>query len=57
VLRKGARGTTPAIAVVNKIDRGDARPAEVVDEIYELFLDLDATDEQIEFPDPLRRLA
>src|SRR4029453_173248 len=38
------------IAVVNKIDRADARPAEVVDEIYELFLDLDATDEQIDFP-------
>jgi GTP-binding protein len=35
---------------VNKIDRSDARPAEVVNEIYELFLDLDATDEQIEFP-------
>jgi GTP-binding protein len=40
----------PAIAVVNKIDRHDARPAEVVNEIYELFLDLDATEEQIEFP-------
>src|SRR6185503_5725717 len=40
----------PAIAVVNKIDRSDARPPEVVDEIYELFLDLDANDEQIEFP-------
>src|SRR4029434_100139 len=40
----------PAIAVVNKIDRADARPAEVVNEIYEVFLDLDATDEQIDFP-------
>src|SRR5213075_3268766 len=40
----------PAIAVVNKIDRQDARPEEVVNEIYELFMDLDATDEQIEFP-------
>ncbi|MFN2492653.1 MAG: EF-Tu/IF-2/RF-3 family GTPase, partial [Pyrinomonadaceae bacterium] len=35
---------------MNKIDRQDARPEEVVNEIYELFLDLDATDEQIEFP-------
>ena len=50
VLRKALEARLPAIAVVNKIDRGDARPPEVVDEIYELFLDLDATDEQIEFP-------
>ena len=50
VLRKALEARLPAIAVVNKIDRGDARPDEVVDEIYELFLDLDATDEQIEFP-------
>src|SRR6266571_3239398 len=50
VLRKALEARLPAIAVVNKIDRQDARPAEVVDEIYELFLDLDATDEQIEFP-------
>src|SRR6476660_7580719 len=50
VLRKALEAKLPAIAVVNKIDRHDARPAEVVDEIYELFLDLDATDEQIEFP-------
>jgi len=50
VLRKALEARLPAIAVVNKIDRGDARAAEVVDEIYELFLDLDATDEQIEFP-------
>lgn len=50
VLRKALEARLPAIAVVNKIDRGDARPLEVVDEIYELFLDLDATDEQIEFP-------
>jgi GTP-binding protein len=50
VLRKALEARLPAIAVVNKIDRGDARPAEVVDEIYELFLDLDANDEQIEFP-------
>jgi len=50
VLRKALEARLPTIAVVNKIDRHDARPAEVVDEIYELFLDLDATDEQIEFP-------
>ena len=50
VLRKALEARLPAIAVVNKIDRQDARPEEVVDEIYELFLDLDATDEQIEFP-------
>ena len=50
VLRKALEARLPAIAVVNKIDRQDARPAEVVDEIYELFLDLDAADEQIEFP-------
>jgi GTP-binding protein len=50
VLRKALEARLPAIAVVNKIDRSDARPAEVVNEIYELFLDLDATDDQIEFP-------
>jgi GTP-binding protein len=50
VLRKALELRLPVIAVVNKIDRQDARPAEVVDEIYELFLDLDANDAQIEFP-------
>src|SRR4026209_1960630 len=50
VLRKALEARLPTIAVVNKIDRHDARPDEVVNEIYELFLDLDATDEQIEFP-------
>ncbi len=50
VLRKALEARLPCIAVVNKIDRHDARPEEVVNEIYELFLDLDATDEQIEFP-------
>jgi GTP-binding protein len=50
VLRKALESRLPTIAVVNKIDRQDARPSEVVDEIYELFLDLDATDAQIEFP-------
>src|SRR5438445_4212531 len=50
VLRKALEAGLPAIAVVNKIDRHDARPEEVVNEIYELFLDLDATDAQIDFP-------
>src|SRR4026208_691566 len=50
VLRKALEARLPAIALVNKIDRHDARPDEVVNEIYELFMDLDATDEQIEFP-------
>jgi len=50
VLRKALEARLPAIAVVNKIDRQDARQEEVVNEIYELFLDLDATNEQIEFP-------
>ncbi|HEX8851842.1 MAG TPA: GTP-binding protein, partial [Pyrinomonadaceae bacterium] len=50
VLRKALEAGLPAIAVVNKIDRQDARPDEVVNEIYDLFIDLDATDEQIDFP-------
>jgi len=50
VLRKALQAKLPVILVVNKIDRPDARVAEVVDEVYELFLDLDATEEQIEFP-------
>ena len=50
VLRKALEARLPAIAVVNKIDRQDSRPGEVVDEIYQLFLDLDATEEQIDFP-------
>src|SRR5438552_1008705 len=50
VLRKAMEAGLPAIAVVNKIDRHDARPEEVVNEIYELFIDLDATDAQIDFP-------
>ncbi|MEO0499887.1 MAG: translational GTPase TypA [Pseudomonadota bacterium] len=44
-----ALGLKP-IVVVNKIDRGDARPAEVLDEVFELFMALDATDEQLDFP-------
>ncbi|HEX8147449.1 MAG TPA: translational GTPase TypA [Pyrinomonadaceae bacterium] len=50
VLRKALEARLPAIVVVNKIDRQDARPEEVVNDIYDLFIDLDATDEQIDFP-------
>jgi GTP-binding protein len=50
VLRKALERRLPVVLVVNKIDRPDARPKEVVDEVYELFLDLDADEEQIEFP-------
>ena len=50
VLRKALELKLPCIALVNKIDRQDARPEEVVNEIYDLFIDLGANDEQIEFP-------
>jgi GTP-binding protein len=50
VLRKALEARLPVILVVNKVDRPDARIADVVDEVYQLFLDLDATEEQIEFP-------
>jgi len=50
VLRKALEGRLPVIVIINKVDRPDARIAEVVNEVYELFLDLDADDEQIEFP-------
>jgi GTP-binding protein len=50
VLRKALAAKLPVILVVNKVDRPDARIAEVVDETYELFLDLDASEEQIDFP-------
>ncbi|MGZ8579050.1 MAG: translational GTPase TypA [Actinomycetota bacterium] len=50
VLRKSLEARLPVILVVNKIDRPDARGAEVVNEVYQLFLDLDADDHQIEFP-------
>ncbi|MEZ5156922.1 MAG: translational GTPase TypA [Solirubrobacterales bacterium] len=50
VLRKALERGLPVILVVNKVDRPDARIAEVVDEVYELFLDLDANEQQIEFP-------
>src|SRR5947199_1730967 len=50
VLRKALQKRLPVVLVVNKVDRPDARIAEVVDETYELFLDLDADEHQIEFP-------
>jgi GTP-binding protein len=50
VLRKTLAAGLPVILVINKVDRPDARIAEVVDACYELFIDLDATEEQIEFP-------
>src|ERR687889_132627 len=50
VLRKALGLGLPVVLVVNKVDRPDARSGEVVDEVYELFIDLDANEEQIEFP-------
>jgi GTP-binding protein len=50
VLRKALEARLPPIVVINKIDRGDARPQEVLNEIYDLFIELDATEEQLEFP-------
>jgi GTP-binding protein len=50
VLRKALEAKLPVILVVNKVDRPDARIAEVVDEVYELFIELDADSEQIDFP-------
>jgi GTP-binding protein len=50
VLRKALEARLPVVLVVNKVDRPDARAKEVVDEVYELFLDLDASADQIEFP-------
>jgi GTP-binding protein len=50
VLRKALELKLPVVLVVNKVDRPDARVEEVVNEVYELFLDLDATEKQIEFP-------
>src|SRR5687767_4329691 len=50
VLRKALEAGLPVVLVVNKVDRPDARIGEVVDEVYELFLDLDANEDQIEFP-------
>ena len=50
VLRKALEARLPVVLVVNKVDRPDARAAEVVNEVYELFLDLDADETQIDFP-------
>lgn len=50
VLSKALGLSLPTVVVINKVDRQDARPDEVLDEIYQLFLDLDADEDQIEFP-------
>jgi GTP-binding protein len=50
VVRKALEARLPIILVVNKVDRPDARVAAVIDEVYELFIDLGATDDQIDFP-------
>ena len=50
VLKKALEKELPIILVINKIDRSDARISEVVDEVYDLFIDLDASEDQIEFP-------
>src|SRR5215203_320120 len=50
VLRKALEAGLPPIVVINKIDRPDARAGEVIDEIFDLFIDLDATEEQLDFP-------
>ncbi len=50
VLQKALAAKLPPVIVLNKIDRVDARPKEVLDEIYDLFIDLDATEDQLDFP-------
>jgi len=50
VLKKALEAHLPPIVVINKIDRADARPIEVLDEVYDLFIDLDAGEAQLEFP-------
>jgi GTP-binding protein len=50
VLSKALAQDLPAVVVINKVDRGDARPDEVLDEVYQLFIDLDAGDHHIDFP-------
>jgi len=50
VLRKALEAKLVPIVVINKIDRQDARPQEVLNEIYDLFIDLDATEDQLDFP-------
>jgi GTP-binding protein len=50
VLQKALQAHLPPVVVLNKIDRADARPAAVLDEIYDLFIDLEATEDQLDFP-------
>ena len=50
VLRKALEARLPAVVVINKIDRADARPQEVLNEVYDLFIDLDAVEDQLDFP-------
>ncbi|MGE4440694.1 MAG: translational GTPase TypA [Desulfomicrobium sp.] len=50
VLKKALDASLPILVVVNKIDRSDARPQEVLDEVYDLFIDLGADEDQLEFP-------
>ncbi len=50
VLRKALEARLPCVLVLNKIDRPDARPQEVLNEVYDLFIDLDASEDQLEFP-------
>ncbi len=50
VVKKALQQRLPIILVINKIDRSDARPEEVINEVYDLFIELDANEEQIEFP-------
>ncbi len=50
VLRKALEASLPPIVVINKIDRPDARTAEVLDEVFDLFIDLDASEDQLDFP-------
>ena len=50
VLRKALEAGLPPVVVINKIDRSDARPAQVLDEVYDLFIDLDADGSQLDFP-------
>src|ERR687888_1822633 len=50
VLRKALEARLPAVVVLNKIDRSDARPQQVLNEVYDLFIDLEAGEEQLDFP-------
>jgi GTP-binding protein len=50
VLKKALESGLTVVVVINKVDRQDARPAEVLNEVYDLFIDLDATEEQLDFP-------